>query len=218
MRHWRTPTVLGTAQFLMVLDTSVMTVTVAAAVVWLPATIDPVVDDAQFAGAMALLGVGMGLFASQLGNVVQSSAGEDERSEAGGLQYTAQNPGSAPGTALMGSLLVGSLAQAFTSYVEDDARLSQEARQQVGIALDAVVTFVPTEQVRAAATSAGLPPEEVEAVTDSYASARLDGLEAAILPTGGVTLAGFLVTPRLPGPAPGRPRSGGRDGAGRRVP
>ena len=167
---------------------------------------------------MALFGVGMGLFASQLGNVVQSGAGEEERSEAGGLQYTAQNLGSALGTALIGSLLIGSLAHAFTAHVEDDPRLSQEARQQVGVALEAGVTFVPTDQVRAAATRAGLPPSEVDAVTDSYASAQLDGLKAAILATGGITLASFLVTPRLPGPPPEHARPGGRDGAGRRRP
>lgn len=57
--------------------------TLTGAIVWLLATIDPVIDDAQFAGAMAVLGVGMGLLASQLGNVVQSSVGEEERSEAG---------------------------------------------------------------------------------------------------------------------------------------
>ncbi|MFF8632966.1 MFS transporter [Streptomyces pilosus] len=186
-------------------------VTVAAAVVWLLATVDPVIDDAQFAGAMALLGVGMGLFASQLGNVVQSAAGEEERSEVGGLQYTAQNLGSALGTALIGSLLVGSLAHAFTAQVEDDARLSQEARQQVGIALQAGVTFVPTAQVREAAVRAGLPPQEVDAVTDSYAAAQLDGLKAAILATGGIALASFLVTPGLPGPAPGPGRGGRRE-------
>ena len=109
--------------------------TLAAAIVWLLATIDPVIDDTQFALAMALLGVGMGLLASQLGNVVQSSVGEEERSEVGGLQFTAQNLGSALGTALIGSLLIGSLAHAFTAQVEDDPRLSQEAKQQTSVAL-----------------------------------------------------------------------------------
>ncbi len=61
-----------------------------AAIAWLLGTIDPVIDDARFFGAMALLGLGMGLLASQLGNVVQSSVGERERSEVGGLQSTAQ--------------------------------------------------------------------------------------------------------------------------------
>ncbi|MDX3170466.1 MFS transporter, partial [Streptomyces scabiei] len=173
--------------------------TLAVAIVWLLATIDPVIDDTQFALAMALLGVGMGLLASQLGNVVQSSVGEKERSEVGGLQFTAQNLGSALGTALIGSLLIGALAHAFTAQVEDDPRLSQETRQQTSVALQAGIGFVPTDQVRAAAEDAGLPPSEVDALADSYATAQLNGLKAAILATGGITLAAFLVTPRLPG-------------------
>ncbi|OSC58523.1 MFS transporter [Streptomyces sp. 4F] len=177
----------------------------AAAVVWLLATIDPVIDDAQFAGAMAVFGVGVGLLASQLGNVVQSGVGEEERSEAGGLQFTAQNLGSSLGTALIGSILVGALAGAFTTQVADDPRLSPAARDEVGVRLEAGITFVPTEHVRSAAEEAGLPPSEVDAVTDSYASAQLDGLKAAILATGGVALASFLVTARLPTARAGRP-------------
>ncbi|MFA0845658.1 MFS transporter [Streptomyces rochei] len=188
----------------------------AAAVVWLLATIDPVIDDAQFAGAMAVLGVGVGLLASQLGNVVQSGVGEEERSEAGGLQFTAQNLGSSLGTALIGSILVGALAGAFTTQVADDPRLSPAARDEVGVRLEAGITFVPTEQVRSAAEEAGLPPSEVDAVTDSYASAQLDGLKAAILATGGVALASFLVTSRLPTARAGRP-SEHEPGAGSRT-
>ncbi|MFF8293106.1 MFS transporter [Streptomyces sp. NPDC016309] len=186
--------------------------TLAAAIVWLLATIDPVIDDAQFAGAMALLGVGMGLLASQLGNVVQSSVGAQRRSEVGGLQFTAQNLGSALGTALIGSLLIGALAHAFTSHVEDDPRLSEEARQQTGIALEAGISFVPTDEVRSAAERAGLPPAETEALVDSYASAQLDGLKAAVLATGGITLAGFLVTRHLPARGTGAARSPGDTG------
>ncbi|WP_189878444.1 MFS transporter [Streptomyces bluensis] len=176
-----------------------------AAIAWLLAAIDPVIDDAQFAGAMAVLGVGVGLLASQLGNVVQSSAAEKERSEVGGLQFTAQNLGSALGTALIGSLLVGALAHAFTTQVEGHPRLSEETRRTVGVALESGISFVTTDQVRSAAERAGLPPHEVDAVTESYASAQLDGLRAAILATGGVALASFLVTPRLPSGRTGRP-------------
>ncbi|CAM5313683.1 MFS transporter [Streptomyces griseorubiginosus] len=178
--------------------------TLTVAIVWLLATIDPVIDDAQFAGAMALVGVGTGLLASQLGNVVQSTAGEEERSEVGGLQFTAQNLGSALGTALIGSILLGALAHAFTTQVADDPRLSEETRAETGVALEAGISFVTTDQVRSAAANAGLPPAEAEAVTDSYADAQLDGLKAAILATGGITLASFLVTPNLPAGRGGR--------------
>ncbi|WP_329344551.1 MFS transporter [Streptomyces sp. NBC_00663] len=178
----------------------------AASIVWLLATIEPAIDDAQFAGAMALLGVGVGLLASQLGNVVQSTVSEEERSEAGGLQFTAQNLGSALGTALIGSILIGALAHGFTSQVEDHPQLSEATRAEVGVSLEAGITFVPTDQVRSAAERAGLPPTEVEAVADSYAAAQLDGLKAAILATGGIALASFLVTPHLPGARESRPR------------
>jgi EmrB/QacA subfamily drug resistance transporter len=185
--------------------------TLVAAIVWLLATIDPAIDDAQFAGAMALLGVGVGLLASQLGNVVQSGVGEEERSEAGGLQFTAQNLGSALGTALIGSLLIGALAHAFATRVEDNAQLSEETREQVGVALEAGITFVPTDQVRSAAERAGLPQSEVDTVADSYASAQLQGLKAAILATGGIALAGFLVTPHLPTARETGPRERGAE-------
>ncbi|MEU1459690.1 MFS transporter [Streptomyces sp. NPDC005727] len=191
--------------------------TLTVAVVWLLATIKPAIDDAQFAAAMAVLGIGMGLLASQLGNVVQSSVGEEERSEVGGLQFTAQNLGSALGTALIGSVLIGALAHAFTADVANDPLLSAQTKQQTGVALEAGLTFVPTDQVRSAAQHAGLPPAEVDAITGSYASAQLDGLKAAILATGAITLASFLVTPGLPSaPERGaeRPERGAPAGAG----
>ncbi|MFE1440331.1 MFS transporter [Streptomyces sp. NPDC058739] len=191
--------------------------TLAAAIVWLLATIDPVIDDGQFAGAMALLGIGMGLLVSQLGNVVQSGAREEERSEAGGLQYTAQNLGSALGTAFIGSLLIGALATAFTNEIKDHPAVSDAARDQAGIALEAGISFVPTDQVEAAAEQAGLPPAEVDALTDSYASAQLKGLKAGVLAAGAITLASLLVTSQLPGaPVGGADTSAPRPGAGRK--
>ncbi|MGW1555566.1 MFS transporter [Streptomyces sp. NPDC002144] len=180
--------------------------TLTGAIIWLLATIDPDIDDAQFAGAMAVLGIGMGLLASQLGNVVQSSAGEEERSEAGGLQFTAQNLGSALGTALIGSLLIGALAHAFTTQVENNPQLSDQARHETSVALESGISFVSTDQVHTAAERAGLPPGEVDALTDSYAAAQLQGLKAAILAAGGITLASFLVTPGLPGAPAARAR------------
>lgn len=169
-----------------------------AAVVWLLATIRPELDDASFALAMAVLGLGMGLLASQLGNVVQSSVGAGQRSEAGGLQYTAQNLGSSVGTALIGSLLVGALVQVFTHQIQDDPRISDAARQQASIAVSQGVSFVSTDEVHTAAERAGLPPGEVDAVVDAYAGAQLNSLKAAILAVGGITLACVPFTRRLP--------------------
>jgi EmrB/QacA subfamily drug resistance transporter len=168
------------------------------AILWLLATIRPRIDDLSFALAMAVLGLGMGLLASQLGNVVQSSVGEAERSEAGGLQYTAQNLGSSLGTALLGSILIGALVGVFTSRIEDNPRISDAARQQTGIAIEAGVSFVSTDQVRGAAERAKLPRAEADALVDDYASAQLASLKAAILAAAAITLAGFPFTRQLP--------------------
>lgn len=67
---------------------------VSLGVLLLFSAVEPALDGIGFATAMAVLGVGMGLIASQLGNVVQSSVDASGRSEAGGLQFTSQQLGS----------------------------------------------------------------------------------------------------------------------------
>ena len=62
-------------------------------------SVTPEIDTLQFALSSGVFGLAMGLISSQLANVVQSAVGEDDRSEAGGLQYTAQQFGSSLGTA-----------------------------------------------------------------------------------------------------------------------
>ncbi|MEE4543097.1 MFS transporter [Streptomyces sp. V4-01] len=167
-------------------------------IVWLLGSIDPHIDDVSFGFAMAVLGLGMGLLASQLGNVVQSSVGDGERSEVGGLQYTAQNLGSSLGTALIGSLLISALVTAFTSEIEDNPKIAAATREEAGIRMEAGVSFVSADEAGAGARKAGLPPEEAAAVVDSYANAQLDALKAAILAAGGITLASLAFTRKLP--------------------
>ena len=82
---------------------------VLVAVLLLLDTIEPELDNTSFLIAMGVLGVGMGLIVSQLGNVVQSAVEDRDRSEAGGLQFTAQQLGSSLGTALLGAIVISGL-------------------------------------------------------------------------------------------------------------
>ncbi|WP_354637825.1 MFS transporter [Kitasatospora camelliae] len=172
--------------------------------IWLLTTIKPELAGVSFALAMATMGLGMGLLASQLGNVVQSSVAEEDRGEAGGLQFTAQNLGSSLGTALIGAILIGALASAFTNNIADDPRVSDAVRQQAGIQIEAGISFVPSDQVAAALAQSPVPPEEAAAVVEHYEDAQIDGLKAAVLAAGGLTLAGFLFTGHLPAGVPAR--------------
>ena len=162
------------------------------------AVIDPNIDTGPFLAAMAVLGVGMGLLASQLGNVVQSSVDEAARSEAGGLQFTAQQLGAALGTALMGAIVIGGLATSVANTIESDARISDATKQQASVQLEAGVPFIPASDVRVAADKAGLPPGETDAIVQAYEDSQLEALKAGLLFAAFVVLVSFLGTGSLP--------------------
>ncbi len=166
--------------------------------IFLLSTIDPELDTTDFAIAMAVLGVGLGLLASQLGNVVQSAVTDRERSEAGGLQFTAQQLGAALGTALAGAVLISGLIGGFTSKVAENPAISQETSQEVGIRVESNGTFLSADQVAAAAAEAGLDDEEANALVSDYEDTQLQALKLALLMVGFVVIASFGGTRRLP--------------------
>ena len=96
-------------------------------------TIDTTLDSGSFLVAMGVLGVGMGLVVSQLGNVVQSAVGEADRSEAGGLQNTAAQLGSSLGTALLGAVVITGLIATFSNSVAANPTIAAEAKQEVEV-------------------------------------------------------------------------------------
>ena len=129
-----------------------LSITVVA-VLALLATIEP-----DLAGAALrhrrwpLLGVGMGLIASQLGNVVQSSVDASGRGEAGGLQYTGQQLGSSLGVALIGAIVLDRPDQRVRRRtIEADERISDEVAAQVSVAVEPGIDFVAADEVEAAA-------------------------------------------------------------------
>ena len=167
-------------------------------IVMLLAVIEPEVDTGPFLAAMGVLGVGMGLVTSQLGNVVQSAVGDPDRSEAGGLQNTAQQLGSSLGTALLGAVVISGLIASFSDNVATDPRIPAEVKQQVEIRLGGGVSFIAADEVRAGATEAGAEPETVDAIVEGYEDAQLDALKIALLFAAFIALAAFGATRRLP--------------------
>jgi EmrB/QacA subfamily drug resistance transporter len=161
-------------------------------------TIEPELDNLSFLAAMGTLGVGMGLVISQLGNVVQSSVGDEDRSEAGGLQNTAQQIGSSMGTALLGAIVITGLISAFSANVEGDGRISDDVNEEVQVRISAGASFVASDDVKAAAGDAGLDGDATEAVVEGYEDAQLDALRIAFLFAALLVLASFWATRRLP--------------------
>jgi EmrB/QacA subfamily drug resistance transporter len=174
-----------------------LVVTIVGALILL-STIKPTLFDAGFAIGMAVLGIGMGLMVSQLGNVVQSSVEESGRSEAGGLQYTGQQLGSSLGVALIGAIVLMGLTSTFISNVEHDRRISAEVSAQVGLAAGSNTNFVSSTQVETAAETAGLDEASTSALVEDYESAQLKALKAGLLAAALLALFSLGFTRELP--------------------
>ena len=172
--------------------------TTALACLLLLATIKPDLAEVGFAVAMGVLGVGMGLIASQLGLVVQSSVDASGRGEAGGLQYTGQQLGSSLGVALIGALVLAGLTTSFVSKVEGDARVSAEAAAQVSTAVAAGGDFVASAAIESAATGAGIDAATTAAIVDDYEQAQLRALKAGLLAAALIALVSLAFTKDLP--------------------
>lgn len=172
--------------------------TSVGAILLLLGTIDPQLRDAGFAISMAVLGIGMGLIVSQLGNVVQSSVDASGRGEAGGLQYTGQQLGSSLGVALIGAIVLAGLTNVFIDQVTSDERIAPEVAEQVSIAAGDGVDFVPADQLATAATEAGIDEASTAAIVDDYESAQLRSLKVGLLATAVLALVSLMSTRYLP--------------------
>ena len=181
-------------------------------VVVLLGTLEPDLDSFTFGLAMALLGVGIGLMVSQLANVVQSSVGEAEQSEGGGLLNTASQFGSALGVAFIGAITISILSSAFLADIAEDQRLPANLREEIALEIRGEVSFVPSAAVEAGATEAGLEIEEVQALVEGYEDSQIEALQTAVVAVAGVILLTFLMTGGLPSQVAG---SAGQTALGR---
>ena len=153
------------------------------------ATLDVTLNDPGFKIALAFIGAGAGLLASQLGNVIMSSVPPAKTSEGGGLQGTAQNLGASLGTALIGAVLLSSLATGFSERVAANLEIPAAAREQIAAKAEEGIDIVPVADVEQAGLDAGLSEDEAGAVAGEYGDAQLQALRLAL---GAVALAALL--------------------------
>ncbi len=176
-------------------------------------TLDVTLNDTGFKVALAFIGAGAGLLASQLGNVIMSSVGPTQTSEAGGLQGTAQNLGASLGTAIIGAVLLGQLATGFSERIADNPDVPPAAQETIVAKAEDGIDIVPVADVEDAAEEGGLTPEQASAVADDYGDAQLDALRLAL---GAVALAALLslwLTRELPTKALAGSEIGGTEAA-----
>ncbi len=170
----------------------------AAGVLVLIVSIQPEARGTLFSVAMAVIGVGLGLAVSQIGNVNLSAADASRSSEIGGLQGTGQNLGSSLGVAIAGSILFIGLSAAFNANLANEPAATANLQAAAREATATGIQVVPASQVQAAVTGAGLPPGQVDAVVNAYDTSKLQSLRAALAVVLVVGVLGLMVTGGLP--------------------
>jgi EmrB/QacA subfamily drug resistance transporter len=147
---------------------------------------------------MALMGVGIGALASQLGAVTVSAMPDDRSPEVGGLQNTFTNFGASLGTALVGAVLIGSLTTSFIAGVTHNPAVPAEATSHATVQMESGVPFISDTDLRSELATTDLPPSTQDAVVAENASARLIGLRSALWLVALLTVIGLFFTGMLP--------------------
>ncbi|MEE4023098.1 MFS transporter [Gordonia sp. PKS22-38] len=178
----------------------------------LVSTIDPQLESVPFAIGMAVFGAGFGFIASQLGNVIMSSASERDRGEAGGLQGTAQNIGTSVGVAMLGALLVASLSAGFNQAAQSDPDLSAQTKSRIAQASEDGIEIISMDQLESVAQENAIPEAEVQTLVDGYVDAQISAIKGAILLVIFLGAIGLVIArrlPRIPGAELGDPNPDG---------
>jgi len=162
------------------------------------ATLDVTLNDTGFKVALGFIGAGAGLLASQLGNVIMSAVAPTQTSEAGGLQGTAQNLGASLGTAIVGAVLLGSLATGFDERVTTNPDLPATAREAIVARTAEGIDIVPVAAVEDAAVGGGLTPDQARAVAADYGEAQLEALRLSLGAVALIALLSLWLTRKLP--------------------
>ena len=173
-------------------------VTACLGLLLLVGAITPEARGTLFAIAMAVIGLGIGLAISQIGNVNLSSADESRSNEIGGLQGTAQNLGSSLGVALAGTALFIGLAATFTSSVSSNDQINTAVQAGVIQAADSGVQVITIEQAEQLLAEAGVPQEDITVIVQDYAASKLQSLRAGLGIIFIIGLIGLPLTRRLP--------------------
>ena len=129
---------------------------------------------------MALMGLGIGALASQLGAVTVSALPDSMSAEVGGLQNTFTNFGASLGTALVGAVLIGSLTSTFLTGVSHNSAIPPEVVSHATVELESGIPFVSDSDLKKGLAASTLSPASQDAIVTENDTARLVGLRTAL--------------------------------------
>lgn len=162
-------------------------------------SMSPELKNIIFLTGMFFVGGGIGLIASQIGNVILSSVDEKQTSEAAGLQGTFQNLGSSFGTALIGSVLIASLSTGFIAGATNNkSTLPDDVKNYITEHAKSGIPVVSKNDIYNYSISKGLPTDEADFITNDYLSAQMKSLKKSMLALTLLAILALLFSSKLP--------------------
>ncbi|AKB47455.1 transmembrane efflux protein [Methanosarcina sp. Kolksee] len=160
------------------------------------ATINVEVRGFALLTGFALIGIGAGVIASQIMNLVLSQVVPERTSETAALMSTSQNLGMAIGTALMGSIVIVGLVGGATNLINDSTAISEELKPSVISAVEDNALFLSDEELTAILKDA--PPDLSQKVLRVNEIIRIHGIKASLWGLVVFAILGIIVSIFLP--------------------
>jgi Na+/melibiose symporter-like transporter len=167
----------------------------------LVAGLDPGANAGVVLIPMALVGLGIGALASQLGAVTVSALPDSMSAEIGGLQNTFTNFGASLGTALVGAVLIGSLTTTFLTGVSHNQAIPASVTAQASVTLEAGIPFISDSDLKKQLSTTALDQAAQNAIVAENANARLVGLRSSLSVVSLIIVLALFSSRMLPGTA-----------------
>lgn len=142
------------------------------------ATINVEVRGLALLTGFALIGIGTGVIASQIMNLVLSQVVPERTSETAALMSTSQNLGMAIGTALMGSIVIVGLVGGAITLIDDSTVIPGDLKPSLILAVEDNIRFLSDEELTAILKDA--PPDLSQEILRINEIARIHGIKASL--------------------------------------
>ncbi|MFM8861870.1 MAG: MFS transporter [Acidimicrobiia bacterium] len=148
--------------------------------------------------AMVLFGLTLSLSKTSINVATQRAVAPPERGNTTALSESGWALGGSLGIAIVGTILLASLASGIQNSILEDATLSREAKAVTEEYLDEGISIVPDARVRTVLTEEGLGQNEVDVIADHYKRSANSALLASIAGSSILALFTYAAVRRLP--------------------
>ncbi len=146
----------------------------------------------------ALFGAGVGLIVSQILNLILSSVAEKDTAETAGLTSTFEQLGNAIGVALVGTVMLASLAAVMQQKINDSTVLPEEAKPAMTTAVEDGIQLMSNDRLTSGLEATGADPAMIAEVETLYSQSRTEAFQAGVALLVFAGLAGLVASLWLP--------------------